>query len=203
MAQTHPSFAALTSFETLDYASADERFEFDLTDDDPPEGFNIALSDVFGEDPQEIFVHEGDVSIAGDVRIGANGDYAGVYVIDGDLEVNGLLQFVQVDGGAVLLVTGSLRATHLSVEQEAQLWVGKHVAVEGYILAGVSDAGGLAVKGETHAEALIVTDRESLGFGTEPQARILQRTMLAAPFNSELDHEALVQAVREGRLELP
>jgi hypothetical protein len=217
MGKPHKSFAKLAAFEAMEFESAEKRFKLGTTDDEPPRGFGVAIEDVFGDEPEEIFVHEGNVTHAGDVTIGAVGDYAGVYIIQGDLDVAGMLDFTQVDGGAVLLVTGSLRAKSISVAQEAQLWIGKDLEVADYVLAGVSDAGGLAVKGATTAKAIIVTDSEMVAFGKKPKARIIARSSgildedqykkievaeeaLAKPFDTEeLEHEALVKAVRKGR----
>ncbi len=219
MGRPHKGFRKLSTWTAIPFTEAGERFELadGQSDEPPPRGFDLALEDIFGEEPEEVFVHEGSVRCAGDVAIGSSGDYAGVYVIDGDLEVEGLLDFKQVDGGAVLLVTGTLRARSVSVAEEAQLWVGGALEVAEYILAGVSDAGGLAVKGPTTARAIIATDGGTLAFGKKPRARVIERSegtldeeafrkrelaeaALVSPFNTEeLDHEALVRAVKKGK----
>ncbi len=216
MAKPHKAFAKLAQFSAISYDLANERFHLDASDDTPPDGFGIAVSDAFGEDPEHVFFREGDVKVAGDLAIGATGDYAGVYVIDGNLEVDGLLDFTQIDGAAILLVTGNLKAKNLAVAQEAQLWVAKNVEVAGYVIAGVSDAGGLAVKGLCTAKAVIVTDSEMVSFGKKPKALVIARSegildedefpkvatfddALVAPFNEEdVEHEALVKAAKKG-----
>lgn len=219
MAKSHRGFAKLAKFTATPYEAANKRFKFDASDDLPPDGFNIALSDIFGEDPEEIFVCEGDVSHAGDLAIRISGDYAGVYVIAGNLEVGGVLELTQSDGGSVMFVTGSLRARTVAVGQEAQLWVGKNLEATDYLLADVSDAGGIAVKGTASAKALIVTDSEMIAFGKKPKAtmKVIQRTSgildeddfasarlaedaLVEPFNTEeVRFEALVKAAKAGK----
>lgn len=218
MGKPHKSFSKLAKFTSVDWEDVNERFQLDESDDDPPAGYGIAVSDAFGDDPEEAFVHEGDVHSDGDIAVGASGDYAGVYIIDGDLEVGGVLDFTQVDGAAILFVTGSLRAKTVAVAQEAQLWVGKNLEVSDYILAGVSDAGGLAVKGSANAKALIVTDSEMVAFGEKPKStmKVIARNedildedlfpkvlttekALVEPFGEDPDHEELVKAAKKGK----
>lgn len=218
MGKPHKGFTKLAKFSSMPYDDANERFKFDESDDDPPAGYIVALSDVFGEDPEEVFVFEGDVTQTGDVTIGSSGDYAGVYVIVGNLDVGGVLDFTQIDGGAVLFVTGNIRAKTVAVGRDAQLWVGKNVEASEYILADVSDAGGLAVKGTASAKALIALDSETVAFGKKPKStmKVIQRTegilddddftsiklaedALAEPFNTEeVGYEALVEAAKKG-----
>lgn len=219
MGKPHKGFSKLAKFTSMPYEDANERFKFDESDDLPPDGFNIALSDIFGDDPEEVFVFEGDVSVKGDLAIGAVGDYAGVYVILGNLDVDGVLDFTQCDGGAVLFVTGSVKAKTIGVSEEAQLWVGKNIEATDYILASVSDAGGLAVKGTATARALIALDSETIAFGKKPKSsmKVIERTegildeddyaavktaedALAKPFNTEeVDYEALIKAAKKGK----
>jgi hypothetical protein len=218
MGKPHKGFSKLAKFTSMPYEDANERFKFDEADDVPPDGYNISLSDIFGDDPEEVFVFEGDVSVKGDLAIGAVGDYAGVYVILGNLNIDGVLDFTQVDGGGVLFVTGNLKAKTIGVAQEAQLWVGKDIEATDYILASVSDAGGLAVKGTANAKALIALDSETIAFGKKPKStmKCIERTEgildedeyksvktaedgLVKPFNSEeVDYEALMKAVKKG-----
>jgi hypothetical protein len=205
MGKPHKGFSKLAKFASMEFEEASERFHFDETDDEPPDGFGIAISDAFGDDPEEVFVIEGDVTCAGDLKIGSIGDYAGVYVIVGNLTVAGVLDFTQVDGAAILLVTGSLSAKTVGVSQEAQLWVAKNVEASDYIIVDTSDAGGLAAKGTASAKALISIGRMPFHIGKKPKAatKIVMRddtpSKLAAPFNDEsVRYDALMNAARKG-----
>lgn len=217
MSKPHPGFAGLADFVAMPYEKAEARYHLAEIDETPPRGFDVAVEDIFGEDPEVVFVHKGEVHHGGDVIIGAVGEYAGLYILHGDLQVDGLLAFTQVDGGAVLYVKGNLRARNLAVAQEAQLWVSGNLEVTDFVLAGVSDAGGLAVKKATTAKAIVVTDASTVSFGKRPKARVIERhkgildddepfprelatDALLPPFDREdLDYAALVQAVRKGQ----
>ncbi len=105
------------------------------------------LEDIFGEAPEEVFVSK-KVTNPGDVAIRAIGDYAGIYIIEGDLVVKGTLTYEQVDGGSILYVTGNLTAKNLVLGDSANLWVGKNLTA-GTVLGFLTDAGTLAVHGKT------------------------------------------------------
>lgn len=205
MGKPHKGFSKLAKFTSMPFEEASEKFHFDETDDNPPDGFNIAISDIFGDDPEEVFVFEGDVTHKGDLSLKAIGDYAGVYVIVGNLIVDGVLDYTQCDGGSVVFVTGSIKAKSVAADQEAQLWVGKNIEVADYLIAKTSDAGGIAVKGTATGKALISLGRSSVHLGKKPKTslKMVERdsveSTLAAPFNVEdVRYEALVKAARKG-----
>lgn len=213
MSSPHSAFAALTELHPVSFEEASERFHLEAADEPPPEGFNIAVSDALGEDPEEVFLHEGDVRTEGDVTISIVGDDAGMFIIDGDLDVPGILSLEQVDGGSILLVTGTLRAKTVALSGSAQLWIGKDVQVSDYILSDLDDAGGLAAKGEGQAKALVATDRGSVLFGKKPKmelvatsddqiddelGEVLQAEEALVASLADANHADLLAAVRAG-----
>jgi hypothetical protein len=215
MSKPHRGFWHLAAFTAMPYEKAEERYKLSEVDETPPDGFDIGIEDIFGEEPETVFVHKGPVHHDGDVTIGAVGEYAGIYIIDGDLEVGGLLSFTQVDGGSVLYVKGDLRARDLAMAQEAQLWVSGNLKITGHVLTALSQAGGLAVKKRATAKAFVVTDAAPLSFGKQAKGSFIERSAglcdeeaaaelaqdaLVAPFDREdLDYDALVEAARKGQ----
>jgi hypothetical protein len=207
----HKGFSKFANFEVCDFKTADKRFSFDKMKG------HLGLKDTFGELPESVFVHAGKVSHSSDVNIGAIGANAGLYVIDGDLEVGGLLNFTQIDGAAILYVTGSVTAKNISVEQEAQLWIKGSLEVEEYLLGGMSDAGGIVVHGTAKASVLIATDSDVFSFKKKLRARVIEiyeglldeddfpkcesaETALAKPFDSgDFEHGDLIKALKKGK----
>ncbi|MGW1069806.1 hypothetical protein ACWD4F_35520 [Streptomyces aureus] len=152
-----PWFAALGTIDRLPFAEAAERYGACA-----PDGLDDTNSDCFGDDLDEVLVHRGTVRHAGDLVIASethqpvcHGGDCGIHVLDGDLTVDGTLVFTEWDQANVLIVTGDLRVGNLLVEDEAHLYVGGALRVEGLLVSGLSHGGMLAVAGETTAEACL------------------------------------------------
>jgi hypothetical protein len=173
--KSHRSFSKLAKFTAIDREDADEQFALGEVHED------WALEDLFGDEPETIFVHDGDVEV-GKLTIDVSGDYAGVYVIDGDLTV-GALEFTVSDGAAVLYVTGSMRAKSVALVHGAQLWIGKNLKVDGSLRDETSDAGSLLVKGTTRAKETIRVGR---GAAIPAAAPAITKTSRTAPKKLEV-----------------
>jgi hypothetical protein len=119
------------------------------------------LEEVFGEEPEELFLLTGKVKHA-DLAIQVIGDQAGVYVIDGDLSVTGTLSYNQLDGGSALYITGKLECGNLALGSEANLWVGGDLTVKKLALVFTGDAGSVIVGGKCTVDTWI----EGYGRGT-------------------------------------
>lgn len=184
----HRGVAKLTSFVAISLDDANERFE--LEDAHP----DWSLEDLLGEAPAHVFVHDGKVEIDGDLAIAVSGDHAGVYVIEGDLVVGGMLELALADGDLVLRVTGSVRAANLAVIGQAHLWIGKDLKVAGYLVDGMSDGGGLRVEGATTAKAILEVGRGNGRSLAKPtKARIVARTEL-----DPREPAAVAKAIKQG-----
>lgn len=188
MTTPHPAFSELTPFTAVEFEDVAEKYKLDEADGEPPEGYNLDVSDVFGEAPPT-FLHKGAVTRATDCAIRVSGEYAGLYIIAGDLEVAGTLELEQIDGGSILVVSGSVRATNVILGQEAQLWIAKDLIVSNLILTDLSDTGGLAVKGKIDAKALVAWNRGGICSGKKLKARVIEREA------GTLDEDAFPKAV--------
>jgi hypothetical protein len=117
---------------------------------------------LFGEDPERVFVHRGDIAVSGAVAIG-NGHHEGygddglVYLIDGDLTVDGPLHFYNEGYYVPLLVTGSVTAQHLFCSSECWLFVAGSLTVSNLLVTDLYECGSLRVQGATTTRAWLET----------------------------------------------
>lgn len=128
-----------------------------------------------GEPAEHAMVHHGDLVVDGPCPIQGE-DYT-LFVIDGDLIVNGGFGFSSADVYTTLVVTGSLTARGLSCLWDTLLIVGRSVRVDEVLLTYITDAGVFSVKGSVSAGAWIAADdRGQVDFGHTPKARLLTRS---------------------------
>jgi hypothetical protein len=141
----HPNkqLARIAAFTAVPLADAAKRYKLARFTGD------MAFEDMYGEVPSSVFVVKGTVRL--DTLRLDTAQYAGVYVVDGDLVVDGPIGFAHSDGAAVLCVTGSVRAASLELAGEAHLWIAKDLALTGPLVNKLSDAGGLRVLGKTRS----------------------------------------------------
>ena len=133
-------FARLAPFVAVPFAEATEKYDLERFTED------VDFSDMFGDPPETVFVASGNVKLA-EIKLDT-AQYAGVYIIDGNLVVDGAFEFAHADGAAVLCVIGSVTATSLSISDEAHLWVTEDLTVEDEVTNDLSDAGSLQVLGD-------------------------------------------------------
>ena len=133
-------FARLATFVAVPLEDAVERYDLDRFTEDTD------FEDMFGDAPETVFVARGTVKLD-ELKLDTV-QYAGVYIIDGDLIVDGPFEFTHADGAAVLCVIGSVTAKSLSISEEAQLWITEDLTVEGEVTEDLSDAGALQVLGD-------------------------------------------------------
>ncbi|BEL03557.1 hypothetical protein Q0Z83_017480 [Actinoplanes sichuanensis] len=114
---------------------------------------SVYLEDLYGEEPEYLFVHRGDVTVAGPLV--AEDDWGDeistMYVIEGDLTVHGPAVFRNMDSNTALYVTGSVRVRDLACSWHGQLFVGGALVVEGVLFTRFDDAGHLVVHGSFSA----------------------------------------------------
>lgn len=146
MSTAHPAFAPLAKFSAKAFGAADDVYSFSEVSED------WQLEDLFGDEPEHVFVFHGDLQLT-KLSVNVSGDDAGVYVIEGDLTVDGPLEITQTDGASVLYVTGDVSAKSIKLADQAHLWVGGELNVEGDTdLSDLEDAGALVVGGETWSD---------------------------------------------------
>ena len=120
---------------------------------------------LFGEDPERVFVHRGTIAVSGATAIG-NGHHEGygenglVYLIDGDLTVDGPLYFYNEGYYVGLLVTGSVTAGHLFCSCECWLFVGGSLTVSNLLVTDLYECGSLRVQGSTTTGAWLDRDAD-------------------------------------------
>lgn len=117
-------------------------------------------------------VHTGAVRVPGDLYL-IDGDGAGVFVVDGDLTVDGALRYRQDHAGGAVVVTGDLRVGHLLVERQARMLVLGAVHAAGVVVCDLADAAMVEVRGAVTAEATVtvVHDDVTLVFALNPRRR--------------------------------
>jgi hypothetical protein len=147
--------------------------------------------DLFGDEPEMFWLSPGG-PVTGNLAFPPMDDHR-YLVIDGDLAVSGTLCLSVWDMASVVIVTGDLRAGAVMVESEAHLYVLGRAEIEGPLLVGVSDGGGLRVRGVAKAEVLVRTDRGDGSFG-ELQAPVGAVDALSEPLR-ELASRARNQPV--------
>ncbi len=201
------TFAKLGKFKQVDLDEASEAYDFDHAfDGDDLETF-------FGDAPETIAVLKGDVKVQGPISLGET--EPGVWVIDGSLTVDGVLTMNAYDNHNVLLVTGDVECTNLSVSWEADLLVLGSLKVKGVFLSSNSDGGQTIVHGgENDVKAVVLANRSRPRFldegfettfidgwhDTPREGTVARAKTLRPPFNAENDrpHESMLKALLAG-----
>ncbi|WP_173080206.1 hypothetical protein [Phytohabitans rumicis] len=117
---------------------------------------------LFGDDPERVFVHRGNLAVSGTIAIG-NGHDEGygedglVYLIDGDLSVDGPLHFYNDGYYVALLVTGSVTTENLFCSSECWLLVAGSLTVSDLLVTDLYECGSLRVQGSTTTRAWLNT----------------------------------------------
>jgi hypothetical protein len=135
------------------------------------------LSDLFPDDPEHFLVHKGNVVVDGPMKVGYEHgkDELTVYVIDGDLTINGPLVFQQADAYAALFVTGNLTCDNAYIAWTAQLFVKGSMTVKHLLATYIEDAGHFSINGSLGAGSwLECGDRGCFEIGKKPKARLLR-----------------------------
>ncbi|MFE3960603.1 hypothetical protein ACFXPS_41310 [Nocardia sp. NPDC059091] len=162
-----------TRWESVPLSEAAERYDICKASDNHVED----LEELFGDEPECFFVHQGDLTIDGPLSIGNDPGLAPdtVYVIDGDLTVNGPMRFLNADVYTPLYVTGSVTAQHLMCLMDSNLFIGGSLTVGGLLMTELSDMGVIVVNGAASAGAWLETwDRGEVIFVDDLKARRLR-----------------------------
>lgn len=162
-----------TRWESVPLSEAAERYDICKASDNHVED----LEDLFGDEPECFFVHQGDLTIDGPLSIGNDPGLAQdtVYVIDGDLTVNGPMRFLNADVYTPLYITGSVTAQHLMCLMDSNLFIGGSLTVGGLLMTELSDSGMFVVHGAASAGAWLETwDRGDVTFVDDLKARRLR-----------------------------
>lgn len=167
-------FSNVTTWTEVPFAEASERFDFMAATND-----SVDYGDIFPDEPEHLMVHEGDVKTRGVLVLdgmkltGAARDT--VYIIDGDLELDGPIVFQQADVATTLWVTGNVRAKRLALTSCGMLIVGKSLEIAELVLTDLEDAGHLIVHGSMTAPTWIdlAQGRGAIELGTQPATRFL------------------------------
>ncbi|MEJ3745006.1 hypothetical protein WEI85_17130 [Actinomycetes bacterium KLBMP 9797] len=141
------ALALLPPGSRADGAAGADVFEFDA---------------LFGDDPERVFVHRGDITVSGTIAIGNGhdegyGEDGQVYLIDGDLTVDGPLHFYNDGYYVALLVTGSVTAENLFCSSECWLFVAGSLTVSNLLVTDLYECGSLRVQGSTTTRAWLDT----------------------------------------------
>lgn len=152
-----PELEKLAPFESQAY-EPDQFYDVKTLSDD-----DWDADDLFGEEPESIRFHQGNIASAGDLVLTDVDEY-GYYVVDGNLDIDGVLRLCYSDLYNVVIVTGDLSAKALVVGGSCHLYVVGTTTIEGPILSSLSDGGGCYFRGPTQAEAVLKLDRGLLSF---------------------------------------
>ncbi|MFD7841932.1 hypothetical protein ACFV4K_03185 [Nocardia sp. NPDC059764] len=172
------------SWESVPLSEAVKRYDIGKASDNHVED----LEDLFEEEPECFFVHQGDLIVDGPLSIGNDPGLAEdtVYVIDGDLTVDGPMRFLNGDVCTPLYVTGSVTARHLMCLLDSNLFIGGSLTVGGLLMTEFSDMGMLAVHGAATAGAWFEAgDRGEvvfLGDVKAPRLRVPEADVLLPEF---------------------
>ncbi len=131
---TFEEIRAQLAFEERPYEELDE--ELTLAE---ISGGAWYVEDIFGEEPETFMRTEGD-ALPGNICLNRPDDY-GLWVIDGDLEVEGALCLSVRDTVNAVVITGELRAEGLVLDSDVQLYVLGATNLSGPLISSLSDAG--------------------------------------------------------------
>ncbi|WP_326767381.1 leucine-rich repeat domain-containing protein [Streptomyces sp. NBC_01591] len=126
-------------------------------------------------DDQEIRLYEGGLHVAGHLGPEGGEDWVPYNtIVDGDLTVDGNLDWWDNSGGNFLAVTGSLRARNVFLYGCPNVLVRGNLEVTGGICGSYGDDGGLlTVRGSTRASLIIGMLYFCLDFAEQPQALLV------------------------------
>jgi hypothetical protein len=168
-----PGFATLAPWAKVPLEEAEE-FDFLAATND-----SVGFEDCFGDDPEFVMIHRGSVKVAGMVELdgwkAAKDAQQTIYILDGDLEVDGPLVFDQCDIETTLWVTGNLTVKRLACMSTAMLIVGGSLAVGEFLVTDLEDAGHLIVHGSLTAPTWIdlAQGRGCIELAEAPRTRFL------------------------------
>lgn len=166
-------FKKLTTWKRLPIEEAEQYDLLAATND------SVAYEDCFGDEPEFVMLHEGAVHVAGPVVLdgskAAEDAQQTIYIIDGDLTVDGALVFDQSDIMTTLWVTGKLRAARLACGSTAMLIVGGALEVAELVVTDLEDAGHFIIHGTMAAPtwADLAQGRGCIELGGAPRTRFL------------------------------
>ncbi len=159
------NLSEITDFSKSSFDILEKKYAFSSKTGYSPEDLGII------EESQKLFVHEGDVFLQGDYNIG--GESGGVYVIRGDLSIEGTFRYCLGDFYQILYVTGNVRAKNLIVDTDAIMFVGGSLQTDEILYTNLTDAGVLYVGGNTTANVIFINDYHSPDFHNKPKAKII------------------------------
>ncbi|WP_162907020.1 leucine-rich repeat domain-containing protein [Allorhizocola rhizosphaerae] len=190
---TEPS----SGYRIIDAEQAEERFAVSGDVEYPYQEF---------AEGQEIRLYEGGLHVAGDFAAESAGDWVRYNVIvDGDLTVDGDLDWWDWSSGNFVLVTGTLRARNVFLRGCPTLVVRGDLLVDNGVQGHHGDDGGfLEVRGATRAKIIVSTLYFNLTFAQQPDAVVVgdpYRTNCPVDFtDEELDEVILPELLgRDGR----
>ncbi|MFJ2379201.1 hypothetical protein ACIOZL_42000 [Streptomyces sp. NPDC087769] len=136
-------------------------------------------------DEQEIRLYEGGLHVAGHLEPEGDSDWVPYNtVVDGDLTVDGDLDWWDDCDGNFFMVTGSLRARNVFLSGCPNVVVRGDLEVTGGICGSYGDGGWLVVCGRTHARIVISVSYFGMTFAEQPQALLVAEN---GPSNCPVD----------------
>jgi hypothetical protein len=202
----------IVTWSKLPIEEGRERYSLiDISDD------SVDLEDQFGDEPESFLVHEGDVVLDGSLVL--TGGENTLYVIDGNLTVNGPVSFKNGDANTSLYVTGSVTVRSLICRWHSQFFVGNSLVVGDLLVTDLADAGHLVVHGSVSARAwLELAGRGAIYVDVSEATRLLGSNASCSYFGERkvesipdalrpelidveqcVDRDQLEQAILEGR----
>ncbi|MEW2632655.1 tetratricopeptide repeat protein [Streptomyces sp. NPDC048389] len=161
-------------FHVIGVQEAEERFQISA---------DVAYPYAEFADDQDIRLYDGDLHIAGSLAPEPEQDWV-LYnmVVDGDLTVDGDLDWFSRIEGTFLLVAGNLRVRHAILDGRPDVVVRGNLESNGVVhgsdedhddcCSDLADSGKLTVRGSTRARLVVVTSPFRMGFGARPQVLI-------------------------------
>ncbi len=155
-------------------------------------GIGKHAQDLFGEVPNTL-IHKGDVNAPKSSLCYAQGH--GIFVIDGNLDIDGAFTFYAADAYTLLIVTGDLHVKNLHQAWDTQLIVLGKTTIDGLILIETSDAGFSVFRGTVTSKDRVINEHVECGvpmFAKKPKGteRRLAKEQSTDP---ETLHPALVK----------
>ncbi|MGW1350029.1 leucine-rich repeat domain-containing protein [Streptomyces sp. NPDC002409] len=153
-------------YRVITVEEAEERFRIS-------DGIGYPYADF--ADEQEIRLYEGGLHVAGHLEPEGDEDWIPYNtVVDGDLTVDGDLDWWDNSGGNFLVVTGTLRARNVFLYGCPNVLVRGNLEVTGGIRGSYGDDGGiLTVRGSTRASIVIGMLYFILDFAEQPQSLLV------------------------------
>jgi len=154
------------------------------------------VEDLFGDIPEIVRMYRGDISHQGNLDL-VNPDEYGFYVIDGSLDIEGVL-FMQIsDMYNPLVIVGDLRAQSVVLTRHTHLYVLGKTEITGALVTDLADGGGCYLRGGSAFDCFL--DLNGQAAVQDERGAALSPTPLASRYDIDKCDDPFAQLLEDLR----